>query len=90
MDDEKLVITEAGFLRAFLNQHIKRPEQPFCFILGAGVSRSSGIPTGGEMAMVWLRELHEAANFESLSLEEWATPKRVGINDFRNKRDLFG
>jgi len=83
MDDERLVITEAGFLRAFLNQHIKRPERPFCFILGAGVSRSSGIPTGGEMAMMWLRELHEAANFDGLSLEEWATPERVGINDFR-------
>jgi tetratricopeptide (TPR) repeat protein len=83
MGDDTLVITEAGFLREFLNQHTKRPEQPFCFILGAGVSRSSGIPTGGEMAMVWLRELHEAANFKGQSLEEWATPERIGIDDFR-------
>jgi len=83
MDDERLVITEAGFFREFLNQHTNRPERPFCFILGAGASRSSGILTGGEMAKVLLRELHEAANFDELSLEEWATPERVGINEFR-------
>lgn len=83
MGDERLVITEAGFFREFLNQHTNRPERPFCFILGAGASRSSGILTGGEMAKVLLRELHEAANFDDLSLEEWATPERVGINEFR-------
>ena len=72
MGDEKLLITEAGFLTEFLNQHTQRPERPFCFILGAGVSRSSGILTGGEMANVWLHELYEAENFDGLSLEEWA------------------
>jgi len=45
MGDDKLVITEAGFLTEFLNQHSQRTDRPFCFILGAGVSRSSGIPT---------------------------------------------
>jgi protein O-mannosyl-transferase len=82
MGNEKLVITEAGFLTEFLNQHAQRTERPFCFILGAGVSRMSGIATGGEMAALWLREIYEAENFDGLALEEWATPERLGIPGF--------
>ena len=82
MSNAKLVITETGFLTEFLNQHSQRTDRPFCFILGAGVSRSSGIPTGGEMAQVWLREVYDAENFDGLSLEKWATPERLGIEDF--------
>ena len=82
MADEKLVITENGFLTEFLNQHSQRADRPFCFILGAGVSRSSGIPTGGEMADIWLREIYEAENFDGLPLETWAAPERLGIPEF--------
>jgi tetratricopeptide (TPR) repeat protein len=82
MADNRLVITESGFLTEFLSQHTQRTDRPFCFILGAGASRSSGIPTGGELAHVWLRELHEAENFDRLSLDEWATPARLGIEGF--------
>jgi tetratricopeptide (TPR) repeat protein len=82
MGDDKLVITESGFLTEFLNQHTQRTDRPFCFILGAGVSRSSGIPTGGEMARVWLQELHEATNFDGLDVEAWATPERLEIEGF--------
>src|SRR5262249_6011063 len=82
MVDERLVITEAGFLTEFLNQHSQRTDRPFCFILGAGVSRVSGIPTGGEMAAIWLREIYEAENFDGLTLAEWATPERLDIPGF--------
>lgn len=85
MADNKLVITETGFLTEFLNQHTQRTDRPFCFILGAGASRSSGIPTGGEMAQTWLRELHEAENFDGLGLDEWATAERLGIEGFAIK-----
>src|SRR4051794_2486887 len=83
MGDDKLVITEVGFLTEFLNQHTQQTERPFCFILGAGVSCSSGIITGGEMAKVWLRELYEAENFDGLTLEKWATAERLGIEGFK-------
>src|SRR5262249_3315793 len=43
----------------------------------------SGIATGGEMANVWLRELHEAENFEDLSLQGWSTSERLGIEGFQ-------
>jgi protein O-mannosyl-transferase len=83
MEDNRLIITESGFLTEFLNQHTRRTDRPFCFILGAGASKTSGIPTGAEMAHVWLRELHEAENLEGLSLDEWATAERLGIDGFR-------
>jgi len=82
MGDERLVITEAGFLTEFVNQHTQRTERPFCFILGAGVSRSSGIPTGAELAKVWLDEMYEAENHNGLSLETWATSERLEIKGF--------
>ena len=80
--NEKLVITESGFLTEFLNQHTQRTERPFCFILGAGASRTSGIPTGSEMATIWLREIYEAENFDGLPLEEWVTSERLNILGF--------
>ena len=79
MVDNKLVITEAGFLNEFLSRHTQRPDRPFCFILGAGASRASGIPTGGEMAQAWLRELHALENLDGLSLADWATADRLGM-----------
>jgi protein O-mannosyl-transferase len=82
MIDERLVITESGFLTEFLNQHGQRTDRPFCFILGAGASRASGITTGGEMAAIWLAEMYEAENFDGLSLQEWATPERLAIPGF--------
>ncbi|HET6980312.1 MAG TPA: SIR2 family protein [Pyrinomonadaceae bacterium] len=85
MGNQQLVITEAGFLTEFVNQHIQQTQRSFCFILGAGVSRSSGIATGGEMANIWLSELYEAENFDGLSLEEWATPERLGIDGFQSE-----
>jgi hypothetical protein len=42
----------------------------------------SGIPTGGEMAAIWLREIYEAENFDGLTLDEWATAARLGIPGF--------
>ena len=76
------VITVAGFLTCFLEQHKNRPDHPFCFILGAGASVQSGIPAGSELAERWLKELHELRDFNSLSLEEWATADRLGIPGF--------
>src|SRR5439155_485280 len=82
MLDERLVVTETGLLTEFLNQHGQLTDRPFCFVLGAGVSKPSGIPTGGEIAAVWLKEIFEAENFDNLTLEAWATPERLEIPAF--------
>jgi len=66
------------------------PDRPFCWVLGSGASFQSGIPTGGTLAMQWLKELHEMEDFSGLPLEKWATAAHLGIkgSDFR-KADSF-
>lgn len=34
-------------------------DKKFCFILGSGASKSSGINTGAELAEKWLAEIHD-------------------------------
>ena len=49
------IITLKQFLRYFEEQQNRK----FCFILGAGASKSSGISTGAELASRWLNEIEE-------------------------------
>ena len=79
---EPRVMTLQGFRHRFLAQHTTRPDHPFCFILGAGASRPSGISTGGELARRWLEEMWQEENFRGLSLEQWATPDSLHIKGF--------
>lgn len=76
-------ITVQGFLSQFVRQHETMPDRPFCWILGSGASVQSGIPTGAELVKQWLEELHEMEDFQSQSLEKWATEKNLGIKGFR-------
>ena len=46
-----------AFLRHFSNNVEKGNK--YCFILGAGASVQSGIPTGGQLAKKWLKEIEE-------------------------------
>lgn len=59
------------------------PDRPFCWILGSGASVESGIPTGSELAIQWLKELHELEDFQDQPLEKWATEKNLGIKRFK-------
>ncbi len=43
-----------SFLAHFMRVQDQRPDRSFAFILGAGASRASGIPTGGELVQKWL------------------------------------
>jgi len=76
-------ITVQGFLSEFVRQDKNMPDRPFCWILGSGASVQSGIPTGGKLAMDWLKELHELEDFDKQPLEKWATEKNLGINGFK-------
>jgi Tfp pilus assembly protein PilF/NAD-dependent SIR2 family protein deacetylase len=83
--DDSLKITQTGFLAKFIERHNNRPECPFCFVLGAGASKSSGIQTGQELASKWLKEIHKERDFDELPFEKWATPERMsnfGLNNF--------
>ncbi len=76
-------ITVQGFLSEFVRQDKNMPDRPFCWILGSGASVQSGIPTGGKLAMDWLKELHELEDFNEQPLEKWATEKNLGIKGFK-------
>ena len=76
-------ITVQGFLSEFVRQDKNMPDRPFCWILGSGASVQSGIPTGGKLAMDWLKELHELEDFKNEPLEKWATEKNLGIKGFQ-------
>ena len=75
-------MTNVGFLSEFLRRHEKLPERPCCWLLGSGASLQSGIPTGGTLALQWLKELHEMEDFGGLPLEQWATETNLGIPGF--------
>jgi tetratricopeptide (TPR) repeat protein len=46
----------------------------FCFILGAGASKASGIKTGAELATIWLKELKEK---EKHATQEWIRDENI-------------
>jgi tetratricopeptide (TPR) repeat protein len=50
----------------------------YCFILGAGASRASGIKTGAEMAKIWLEELEK---LEKEATEEWIKSEKINKNN---------
>ncbi|MFC1492727.1 tetratricopeptide repeat protein [candidate division KSB1 bacterium] len=55
------------------------PDKKFCFILGAGASKSSGIPTGADLVKIWLKDLAE--KLEPKELEEWKKTESISEND---------
>jgi len=63
------------FLYHFCNNI--REDKKYCFILGSGASKSSGIPTGGELVKKWMEELGEL--YPSRDLEEWITHENISL-----------
>jgi Flp pilus assembly protein TadD len=79
-------ISTAGFLSEFLRLHELLPDRPFCWVLGAGASVQSGIPTGATLAKQWLEEIHEMEDLDNQPIEKWASAENLGINEFDFKR----
>ena len=77
--------TLSGLVDTFHQTHKDMGDRRFAFILGAGASVSSGIPSGGRMALRWLRELQKREDRfydRGHSLEAWATGENLGIPGF--------
>jgi tetratricopeptide (TPR) repeat protein len=60
------------FMRITNNKNLGRR---FCFILGAGASKQSGIPTGAELVKDWVKELHET--YDEEDLKQWADDNKI-------------
>jgi protein O-mannosyl-transferase len=56
-----------------------RKEKRFCFILGAGASKTSGIKTGGELVTQWIKELKE---IDEDALTKWMIEKGITEDDY--------
>ena len=59
--------------------HKKTENRKFCFVIGAGASRKSGIPTGGELAEKWFKEIKE--RLENTELKEWVKKQKIDEKD---------
>ncbi len=71
-----------AFVDEFGKHSREMDNKRFCFVLGAGASKSSGISLGGELAIEWLKELHQQEGASGQSLGEWATSANLGIPGF--------
>lgn len=59
--------------------HSESANRKFCFIIGAGASVNSGIPTGGQLAKKWFDEINERYSPEEVDL--WEKDKKIDKND---------
>jgi Flp pilus assembly protein TadD len=84
--------TTAGFLDKFAKVDETMADRAFCFVLGSGASRPSGIPTGGDLVHRWLQDLHRryAPDAAPDGLAGWATAENLGIDGFEfDRADAF-
>ncbi len=59
----------------YMEEQKKYPEKRFCFILGAGASKQSGIPTGSELAKRWFEEIKNISNKEEFEI--WLNTSKI-------------
>lgn len=67
-----------GVLAEMQHIHETMNDRQFAFILGAGASFTSGIPTGQHLAQKWLKDLHLRECADGRSLDEWIAQCGVG------------
>jgi hypothetical protein len=72
-----------GFVDRFIEIHRKMKDRAFCFILGAGASKTSQIKMAGEMVAEWITTLHRASrDYGKVEEKKWATAANLGIKEF--------
>jgi len=94
MTEKKEKITEpeewtaVGFLDEFKRIDETMKDRAFAFILGAGASVSSKIPTGAALAKRWVEEIYrlKVGNNGKNPVEEWATEENLDIEGFSWER----
>ena len=76
-------ISLSGFLKEIKEVSDGSHPRKFCFVLGAGASKSSGIKSGQELVDIWEKDLLERNKKTHL---EWKN--KLGIND-ENKYEFY-
>lgn len=83
MQQQKLkmnIITSKEFTQIVKGIHNKSGSRKFCFIIGAGASISSGIPTGADLAHRWYDELKEMMSESDFN--SWKIKMGIKEDDF--------
>lgn len=70
--------TLEGVLEDMERIHEVMKDRQFAFILGAGASFTSGIPTGKDLAQQWLKDLHLRECADGRALHQWIAECGVG------------
>ncbi len=78
--------TPSGLAADFVATHTMMENRSFAFVLGAGASVPSGIPSGGELVDRWLNELHKLLCYDERPVDEWATADNLEISGFEFAR----
>lgn len=69
-----------GFIEEVRHIHANMPDRRFCFLLGAGASKTSRIPTAGELGLEWLRKIHMERVGNPEDFAQWLSEGRHGID----------
>lgn len=80
--------TVTGLLDYFASINERMEDRAFAFVLGAGASRTSGIPIGSELVDWWLQDLKRrlVPEDQDIPIDEWATAQTLGITGFEFAR----
>ncbi|WP_350288270.1 hypothetical protein [uncultured Croceitalea sp.] len=79
------VISSHEFKHILKDIHKNSESRKFCFILGAGASYNSGIPTGSELARQWFSEIEQ--RMLKSELKKWMNENKI---DSKNLGAAYG
>jgi len=72
-------ISTQNFKHTLRDVHKNTESRKFCFVIGAGASRKSGIPTGGELAERWFDESRN--RFDDGEFQQWRDEHNIDEKD---------
>ncbi|WP_122564439.1 SIR2 family protein [Pseudomonas viridiflava] len=75
--------TLEGALDDIKRIHDAMRDRQFAFILGAGASVTSGIPTGQQLAQKWLRDLYLRECLDNRTIDQWIDASGLGDGDLK-------
>ena len=64
------------------------PDRRFCFVLGAGASKTSLIPTAGELGVEWLKKIHLERGEAVGDFAKWLSEGTHGIKELPPKTSI--
>ena len=77
-----------GFVEEVRHIHANMPDRRFCFVLGAGASKTSLIPTAGELGLDWLKKIHIEKGGVAGDFAKWLSKGTHGIEGLPPKTSV--